>query len=261
MSTYPFPQSRRLDFLYKLERLESGLSQWWNRLGEINHYVHRFQSFPKQRRPFGRHSRSGLFRPSYAFSKRLFDLVICLLALPFVAPVIGLIGLAIWLEDRGSPFFYQTRTGYGDKSFRMLKFRTMVANAEEMKKQLMHLNELQWPDFKIKNDPRITKVGKFLRRSSLDELPQIFNILKGDMSVVGPRPTSFSSQRYQSWQIERLEVKPGLTGLWQVSGRSDVEFDERVLLDIEYIEKQSFWLDLQILFRTFESVVHGHGAY
>lgn len=255
------PISRRLKSQDNLERLEVGLFQWWNRLGQTSTYVHRFQSFTKPRRPLGRRRRSGLFRPSYAFSKRLFDLAICLLALPFVLPVIGAICLAIWLEDRGSPFFYQTRTGYGDENFRMWKFRTMVVNAEAMKQQLMHLNELQWPDFKIKNDPRMTKVGKFLRRSSLDELPQVFNVLKGDMSLVGPRPTSFSSKRYQSWQMERLEVKPGLTGLWQVSGRSDVEFDERVLLDIEYIEKQSFWLDLQILFRTFESVVRGHGAY
>ncbi len=147
------------------------------------------------------------------------------------------------------------------KRFAMYKFRTMVINAEELKEKYKHLNELTWPDFKITNDPRMTKVGKFLRRTSLDELPQLINILKGDMSFVGPRPTSFKADTYQLWQTERLEVRPGLTGLWQVRGRADVDFVERVELDIEYIERQSWVLDIDILLHTFAAVLGGHGAH
>ena len=143
----------------------------------------------------------------------------------------------------------------------MHKFRTMVENAEELKKDLAHLNVLTLPDFKIIDDPRVTRVGKFLRKTSLDELPQIFNVLKGDMSLVGPRPTSFEASTYTLWHTERLEVKPGITGLWQISGRSDIDFDERVRLDRKYIERQSFWFDLQILFGTFAAVLNRKGAY
>ena len=143
----------------------------------------------------------------------------------------------------------------------MHKFRTMVENAEELKKDLAHLNVLTLPDFKIIDDPRVTRVGKFLRKTSLDELPQIFNVLKGDMSLVGPRPTSFEASTYALWHTERLEVKPGITGLWQISGRSDIDFDERVRLDRKYIERQSFWFDLQILFGTFAAVLNRKGAY
>src|SRR5688572_28962451 len=123
----------------------------------------------------------------------------------------------------------------------------MPTNAEEIKQGYAHLNELTWPDFKITDDPRVTCVGRLLRKTSLDELPQIFNVLKGDMSLVGPRPTSFDSSTYQLWQMERLEVLPGITGLWQISGRSNVDFVDRLHLDIEYIERRSIWLDLKIL--------------
>jgi lipopolysaccharide/colanic/teichoic acid biosynthesis glycosyltransferase len=156
--------------------------------------------------------------------------------------------------------FIQQRTGIGGKRFRMYKFRTMVANADELKITLSHLNELTPPDFKITNDPRVTRVGHILRKTSMDELPQIINILKGEMSWVGPRPTSFGAETYSLWHTERLEVTPGLTGLWQVAGRSDLDFDERLKLDIEYIEKQNLWLDIRILFQTVGAVLTRKGA-
>jgi len=130
-----------------------------------------------------------------------------------------------------------------------------------MKQGLAHLNVLSFPDFKIADDPRITRVGKILRKTSLDEIPQVFNVLKGDMSLVGPRPTSFDVSTYSLWHTERLEVVPGITGLWQVSGRSDVDFDERLRLDIEYLEHQNFWLDIKILYKTIATVWSGRGAY
>jgi lipopolysaccharide/colanic/teichoic acid biosynthesis glycosyltransferase len=158
-------------------------------------------------------------------------------------------------------FYTQPRTGLGGKRFRMFKLRTMVRNAEEMKSQLAELNELTWPDFKISNDPRITRVGRVLRATSIDELPQLFNVLLGDMSLVGPRPTSFEAQTYDLWHTERLEVQAGITGLWQISGRSDVDFDERARLDIDYIERCSLWLDIRILFATVFAVLGRRGAY
>jgi len=137
----------------------------------------------------------------------------------------------------------------------------MVTNAEELKQQYMHLNELEPPDFKIKDDPRIFPVGRLLRKTSLDELPQIFNVIKGEMSLVGPRPTSFDVRTYDLLQTERLEVIPGITGLWQISGRSDVDFDERVNLDVSYIENRSLWLDLVILVKTVTAMFNQRGAY
>ncbi|NHZ72832.1 MAG: sugar transferase [Aquificales bacterium] len=180
---------------------------------------------------------------------------------PVLFLVIGIISLLIWVEDRKNPFFIQMRTGAYGRRFPMFKFRTMVPNAEELKQELIHLNELEYPDFKIQNDPRVTRLGRFLRRTSLDELPQFINVLLGDMSLVGPRPTSFEAKTYEPWQRARLVVVPGITGLWQVNGRSDVGFDERVQLDIKYIEQQSFLFDLLILWRTFSCVLKGRGAY
>lgn len=202
-----------------------------------------------------------LFRTSYRISKRILDLTICALFLPVLLPVIGLCALAIWIDDPGPIFFMQKRTGKGGRRFKMFKLRTMARNAEELKQKYAHLNELTWPDFKITNDPRVTRVGRILRKTSLDELPQIFNIIKGDMSLVGPRPTSFDVSTYKLWHTERLEVVPGLTGLWQVSGRSDLDFDDRLRLDIEYIERRSLWLDIWILIRTVTVVFTQEGAY
>lgn len=202
-----------------------------------------------------------LFRKKYQLFKRLFDLSVCLLILPVAIVVMAICAILIYLNDPGPIVFKQMRTGKGGRRFAMYKFRTMVTNAEELKEKYRHLNELTWPDFKITNDPRVTRVGRILRKTSLDELPQIFNILKGDMSLVGPRPTSFDVSTYSLWHTERLEVLPGITGLWQVSGRSDVDFDGRLRLDVEYIENQSFWLDLKILFLTVAAVFAQRGAY
>ncbi len=198
----------------------------------------------------------------YLRVKRLFDQIMCLLSLPVVLPVFLLCILLIKLESPGGPaIFTQYRTGKHGYRFRIYKFRTMVPNAEEMKRQLAHLNELQWPDFKITNDPRITRIGYILRKTSLDELPQIINILKGEMSLVGPRPTSFDAATYQLWHTERLDVTPGLTGLWQIFGRAQTEFDDRLRYDIAYIKHRCLTLDLIILFHTCGAVFTRRGAY
>jgi lipopolysaccharide/colanic/teichoic acid biosynthesis glycosyltransferase len=202
-----------------------------------------------------------LFGKKRQIAKRIFDLTLTLAALPLILPLMGVCALLIWLDDPGPILFKQYRTGRGGRRFQMYKFRTMLTNAEELKQKYAHLNELTWPDFKITDDPRVTRVGGFLRKSSLDELPQIFNILKGEMSLVGPRPTSFDVTTYSLWHTERLEVLPGLTGLWQISGRSDIDFDERLRLDVEYIERQSLWLDFKILLLTFTAVLNRRGAY
>jgi lipopolysaccharide/colanic/teichoic acid biosynthesis glycosyltransferase len=196
----------------------------------------------------------------YERVKRVLDLALSLAALPLVLAVLGVCILALKIESPGPALFVQERTGQGGRRFRMYKLRTMVPNAEELKARYMHLNEHRYPDFKITNDPRVTRCGRVLRKTSLDELPQIFNVIKGDMALVGPRPTSFRAETYRLWHTARLEVKPGLTGLWQVSGRANLEFDDRLRLDIAYIRQRSFWLDVQILLRTFTAVVTTRGA-
>jgi lipopolysaccharide/colanic/teichoic acid biosynthesis glycosyltransferase len=196
----------------------------------------------------------------YRVVKRLIDVVVSLLALPIALPLMALCAAAIRLDSEGPAFFAQPRTGRGGKRFRMYKMRTMVKNAAELKEKYAHLNELTWPDFKITNDPRVTRVGRFLRRTSLDELPQLLNVLLGDMSLVGPRPTSFSADTYSLWHTARLEVKPGLTGLWQVSGRSELDFDDRLRLDIAYIRNRSLRFDVMILLRTLTAVFSRRGA-
>jgi len=201
-----------------------------------------------------------LSKAAYYRWKRIFDVTLCILALPFAISVLLGCALLIRLDSPGPIFFAQVRTGRGGRRFRMFKLRTMVRDAESLKEKYLAINELTWPDFKIADDPRITRVGKLLRKTSLDEVPQIFNILKGDMSIVGPRPTSFSSSTYRTWHTARLEPLPGLTGLWQVEGRNDLDFDDRVRLDIAYWRKQSFWLDMRILFWTVPSVLSGRGA-
>jgi len=199
---------------------------------------------------------------AYFVAKRSMDLFLVIITLPFWALLIGIVGLLIRYTSPGAPvIFKQLRTGMGGRRFSMYKFRTMVPNAEELKSNYAHLNELQWPDFKITDDPRITAVGRFLRKTSLDELPQLLNVLRGDMSLVGPRPTSFGPETYKLWHTHRLDVKPGLTGLWQIVGRAQLEFDERLRLDIAYIERASLWLDLNILLRTIFAVFQQHGAY
>lgn len=204
-----------------------------------------------------------LFRgEAYFFVKRIMDLSLVLLAMPILLPVFLLISLLIKIESPNGPvIFSQNRTGKGGKRFKMYKFRSMVPNAEELKKELAHLNELKWPDFKITNDPRVTRMGNILRKTSLDELPQLINVLKGEMSLVGPRPTSFAPDTYDLWQTVRLDVVPGLTGLWQIVGRAETEFYERLRLDVMYIKHRSIWLDVQILFRTVSAVIAQRGAH
>lgn len=198
---------------------------------------------------------------SYEIVKRIMDISLSLMLLVVVAPLIALCAVCIKLDSRGPIFFFQERTGKGGQRFKMLKLRTMVINAEELKEELRKFNQLSYPDFKLEDDPRITRVGKFLRKTSLDELPQLFNVLIGNMSLVGPRPTSFPASTYAVWQTARLRVLPGITGLWQVSGRSDIDFDDRARLDIEYIENRSLSLDIKLLFRTVSAVFGGGGAY
>jgi len=199
---------------------------------------------------------------AYLLVKRFMDLFLVVGTIPLWLPLYGLIALMIHVTSPGAPvMFRQLRTGKGGRRFNMYKFRTMVHNAEELKAVYAHLNELQLPDFKITNDPRVTPIGRFLRRTSLDELPQLFNVLRGEMSLVGPRPTSFGPETYQLWHTERLDVMPGMTGLWQIIGRAHLEFDDRLRLDIAYIERASIWLDINILFRTFLEVFQQRGAY
>jgi len=208
-----------------------------------------------------RHAEAEWLSPEqYQTLKRLIDVIFCLIALPVALLLMAICIIAIKIDTPGPAFFIQRRTGRGGHRFKMYKLRTMVTNAEELKEKLVHLNGLSYPDFKIAEDPRITRVGNFLRRTSLDELPQIFNVLLGDMTLIGPRPTSFSASTYSLWHTARLEAKPGITGLWQVLGRSELDFDDRLRLDIAYLRNQSLQLDAKILWRTIGAVIHGRGA-
>jgi exopolysaccharide biosynthesis polyprenyl glycosylphosphotransferase len=206
-------------------------------------------------------------KPSGTFSiqrvvKRVIDVVFALIILVVLAPLLGLIALVIKLDSPGPVLFGQERVGKGGHAFTLYKFRSMAPDAEAQKDLLSDLNEADGPLFKIKCDPRCTRVGRWLRRLSLDELPQFYNVLRGDMSLIGPRPALASEvEKYQPWHRRRLEVAPGITGLWQVSGRSDLPFDEMALLDIYYVEQWSPDLDMKILLRTVPTVVFGDGAY
>ena len=208
-----------------------------------------------------KHPRVRMVRPTYCRSKRVMDVTVCLLLMPVALPIMAICAALIWLADPGPILFRQRRPGRGGVPYPMLKFRTMVKNAKDLEKDLAHLNELTWPDFKITNDPRVTRIGKFLRKTSLDELPQLFNVLRGEMSLVGPRPTCFGVAEYAVSQTERLEVLPGITGLWQVSGRSDLDLADKLRLDSQYIEQQSVWLDVKILWWTVPAVLMSRGAY
>lgn len=191
---------------------------------------------------------------------RVFDLVLVLASSPVVLPIIGFVALAIRIDSPGPIVFAQERTGQHGRRFRMFKFRTMVQNAEDLKAQLQHLNVLKPPDFKIPGDPRITRVGRFLRATSLDELPQLWNVVRGDMSIVGPRPTSFDASTYDLWQTRRLEVRPGLTGPWQIGGRHETSLDERVRLDEDCIRNRSVRHDLRLVLLTVPSLIRKEGT-
>lgn len=194
--------------------------------------------------------------------KRLLDLTIILVGGIPALLVMGIIALAIKLDSPGPIIYSALRVGPGGKLFRMYKFRSMVVGAEAQKEQLAHLNEADGPIFKMKDDPRLTRVGRFIRRTSLDELPQLYNVLLGNMSLVGPRPPLLEEvQDYKPWHRQRLAVIGGITGLWQVSGRSDLTFDELCLLDIYYIENWSLMLDIRILLQTIPHSLFGRGAY
>jgi exopolysaccharide biosynthesis polyprenyl glycosylphosphotransferase len=189
--------------------------------------------------------------------KRLIDIAISGVALLILAPLLSLIGVLIKLDSPGSVFFKQTRLGRGGKPFACYKFRSMTYEAEKELAHLATLNEAKGPIFKIKEDPRRTRLGKILRRFSLDELPQLFNVFRGDMSLVGPRPPVPSEvEEYQDWHHDRLNIPAGMTGLWQVMGRSDLSFDEMVML-----ENWSLWLDFKIMLRTIPTVLFARGAY
>ena len=193
--------------------------------------------------------------------KRLIDVLGAAFLLVMLSPVFLLAAIAIKLDSPGPVFFRQERVGLNQRRFRMIKFRSMVADAEARKKDLEHLNEADGPVFKIRNDPRVTRVGRFLRRTSIDELPQLLNVLAGEMSLVGPRPLPPNEIERHSWdQRRRLSVKPGMTGLWQVSGRSDLPFKEWLELDLAYIDSWSLFLDFVILLKTFRAVFRGQGA-
>jgi exopolysaccharide biosynthesis polyprenyl glycosylphosphotransferase len=194
--------------------------------------------------------------------KRAFDLVLTVLALICIAPLWLAIALAIRLDSPGPVLFRQPRAGRYGKPFTVFKFRSMCTNAEAELERLRARNEASGPLFKLRDDPRRTRIGRLLRETSLDELPQLLNVLRGDMSLVGPRPAILSEvAQYQDWHLKRLEVLPGITGLWQVSGRSDLTFDEMVMLDIYYGENWSVGLDLRIILRTVPQVLFGEGAY
>ncbi|NWF93028.1 MAG: sugar transferase [Syntrophaceae bacterium] len=195
------------------------------------------------------------------YVKRLMDILLSGSLLIFLSPLFLLIALVVKATSEGPAFYEWNVMGFNKKPFRSWKFRTMVVDADARKEVLMSQNEMKGPVFKIKNDPRVTKVGRFLRKFSLDELPQLWSVFKGDMSLVGPRPAGpHELSRYESWHRRKLSIKPGITCLWQVSGRNKInDFNEWVRMDLEYIDNWSFWLDVKILFKTFLTVVKGTG--
>jgi exopolysaccharide biosynthesis polyprenyl glycosylphosphotransferase len=191
-------------------------------------------------------------------TKRVVDIVLAAGALVLLAPVLGVAAAAVWLGDRDGILFSQVRVGRHGRTFRMFKFRTMIPDAEAQLGDLAAANEINGPAFKLKEDPRVTRVGRILRRTSIDELPQFWNVLRGEMSIVGPRPPILQEVAgYDLWHRRRLSMKPGITGLWQVSARLEAEFDRWVELDLRYIDKWSLWLDLKIMVRTFPAMVSG----
>lgn len=200
-------------------------------------------------------------RRGYEFVKRLSDLLLSIIALIILSPVMIVIAVVIFFGDFHSPFFVQTRLTKGGKEFKMVKFRSMCVDAEDKLKELQCMNEADGPVFKIEEDPRITRVGRFIRKTSIDELPQLLNIISGSMSIVGPRPPlPLEVLQYDEFAMQRLSVKGGLTCYWQCSGRSELSFDEWMRLDVQYIKDRSIKTDVKIIFRTFKAVFSGKGA-
>lgn len=187
----------------------------------------------------------------YNISKRTLDIIASTLGLIILSPILLVVAILIKLESKGPAIFSQKRIGLNKKEFKMYKFRSMVQNAEELKEKLAKENEMSGPMFKMKNDPRVTKVGRFIRKTSIDELPQLINVLKGEMSLVGPRPSLPKEvSKFEPWMLKRLSVKPGLTCYWQVSGRSNIDFENWMKLDLQYVNDRSFWLDLKLILKT-----------
>jgi len=198
----------------------------------------------------------------YRVAKRILDIVVAALALIAAAPVMILTAIVVKLESDGTVFFHHTRLGQGGEPFQFYKFRSMCQEAVTLRAAVDGLNEVSGPVFKIRKDPRITVVGRIIRKLSVDELPQLWHVLSGRMTLVGPRPPIPEEvERYEPWMLERLSVKPGLTCIWQVSGRSDIGFEEWMRLDVEYVRRRSLWLDLRILAQTIPAVFTGRGAY
>lgn len=187
----------------------------------------------------------------YNMAKRILDIIASTLGLIILSPILLVVAILIKLESKGPVIFSQKRIGLNKKEFKMYKFRSMVQNAEELKEKLAKENEMSGPMFKMKNDPRVTKVGRFIRKTSIDELPQLINVLKGDMSLVGPRPSLPKEvSKFEPWMLKRLQVKPGLTCYWQVSGRNNIDFEDWMKLDLQYVDDRSFWLDLKLILKT-----------
>lgn len=198
----------------------------------------------------------------YKFFKRFLDILLSGVALVCLSPVFLVTAIAIKLEDGGPAFFTQPRAGKDMKPFKMYKFRSMYVNADEKLRDLLKDNEQTGHAFKIKNDPRITKVGKFIRKVSIDELPQLINIIKGDMSIVGPRPIlTWQMEECSDYEKQRLIVRPGLTCYWQIGGRANIEWDEWVELDLNYIRDMSLWTDIKMIVKTVPAVFESEGAY
>ena len=193
--------------------------------------------------------------------KRAFDVAFAALGMLIVSPLLLCIAIAIRTTSKGPVLFVQERVGYNGRPFKMFKFRSMIQDAEELKVALLAQNEMSGPVFKIKNDPRVTPVGRFLRRTSLDELPQLLNVLQGNMSIVGPRPPLPGEvNMYDPKHRKRLSVRPGITCTWQISGRNDVDFEQWMTMDAEYVDNWSFWLDMIILIKTIPAVLMRRGS-
>lgn len=187
----------------------------------------------------------------YEICKRGIDIIGAGSGLLLLSPIIAIVACAVKFTSKGPIFFSQKRVGKNGQLFDMYKFRSMVVNAEELKEKLANQNEMSGPMFKMKDDPRVTKVGKFIRKTSLDELPQLWNVLKGDMSLVGPRPSLPKEvKQFEKWMYKRLTVKPGLTCYWQVSGRNNIDFEDWMKLDISYVEDRNLWIDIKLIFKT-----------
>jgi lipopolysaccharide/colanic/teichoic acid biosynthesis glycosyltransferase len=202
-----------------------------------------------------------LTRPAYRAAKRAFDVAVSAFALVLLAPALAAIAAAVWIDDPRAPvIFRQRRCGYGGRSFTLLKFRTMVRGADAMKETLRDRSLVGWPDFRVVNDPRVTRLGRVLRRTSLDELPQFVNVLLGHMSLVGPRPTSFDFTTYELWQTARLDFRPGLTGPWQIYGRNQMDFADRCRLEIQFFRTTSMLRELRLLLATAVTVIRRTGV-